>query len=331
MSNFTDHTDKFAKTDHDEEMKNDKQPSKLAAFVTMANSGKVPSELSESVLMYTGDGHSVPPVNMDSRNCINDRKGTVRWQRGQLSDTKCRQSDGDNCCYVECPDSDTAEYANKVLTKVARKLNRAGRDGKMVTIHAEEDYALCQMNVLNNLRKNVTVVVQSNSDLNVFNENLNKVLEFGMPSLHTLYVPFLLFGGKISGEGAKALAAINLVNLTSLRVTYNSIGDDGAKALANGNLTNLTSLDVSNNDIGDDGAKALANGNLTNLTSLEVHENRIGGEGAKALAAGNLVNLTSLDVRHNQIGAEGAKALAAGNLVSLTSLNVSYNNIGGKP
>ena len=38
MSNFTDHTDKFAKTDHVEEMKNDKQPSKLAAFVT--NSGK---------------------------------------------------------------------------------------------------------------------------------------------------------------------------------------------------------------------------------------------------------------------------------------------------
>ncbi|WP_264375506.1 AAA family ATPase [Wolbachia endosymbiont (group B) of Sphaerophoria taeniata] len=96
----------------------------------------------------------------------------------------------------------------------------------------------------------------------------------------------------IGDEGAKALANVNLANLTQLDLSWNKIDAEGAKALANGNLTNLTSLNLSFNDIGDEGAKALANGNLKNLTSLDVSCNNIGDEGAEALA-----DLKKVDVK----------------------------------
>ena len=66
-----------------------------------------------------------------------------------------------------------------------------------------------------------------------------------------------------------------LVNLTSLDLAGNNIGDDGARALAG--LVNLTSLDLSGNEIGDDGARALAG--LVKLTSLNLSGNAIGDDG----------------------------------------------------
>ena len=111
-----------------------------------------------------------------------------------------------------------------------------------------------------------------------------------------------------------------LVNLISLDLAGNNIGDDGARALAG--LVKLTSLDLAINEIGDDGARALAG--LVKLTSLDLAINEIGDDGARALAG--LVKLTSLDLPLNEIGDDGARALAG--LVNLTSLNLSGNAIG---
>ena len=62
-----------------------------------------------------------------------------------------------------------------------------------------------------------------------------------------------------------------LVNLTSLYLDGNHIGDEGAQALKG--LVNLTSLNLRNNNIGDAGAQALKG--LVNLTSLDLRRNRI--------------------------------------------------------
>ena len=96
-------------------------------------------------------------------------------------------------------------------------------------------------------------------------------------------------------DGELLTALCGLLNLTSLNLWNNNIGDAGAQALAG--LVNLTSLDLWNNNIGDAGAQALAG--LVNLTSLDLSDNRIGAAGAQALAG--LVNLTSLDLWNNDI------------------------------
>jgi len=80
----------------------------------------------------------------------------------------------------------------------------------------------------------------------------------------------------------------NLVNLTSLDLTYNDIEAEGVQALKG--LTGLTSLDLSGNRIGDEGVQALKG--LVNLTSLGLAENGI--EDVSPLAS--LRNLRSIDL-----------------------------------
>ena len=70
-------------------------------------------------------------------------------------------------------------------------------------------------------------------------------------------------------DGELLTALCGLLNLTSLNLWNNNIGDAGAQALAG--LVNLTSLDLWNNNIGDAGAQALAG--LVNLTSLDLSDN----------------------------------------------------------
>ena len=75
-------------------------------------------------------------------------------------------------------------------------------------------------------------------------------------------------------------------------------------------LTGITSLDLSFNSIGADGAPAIA-ASLTGLTSLDLSANSIGAAGAQAIAA-SLTGLTSLSLRGNSIGADGVRAVFDG-------------------
>ena len=132
-----------------------------------------------------------------------------------------------------------------------------------------------------------------------------------------------LSDNKIGDDGAHVIAA-SLTSLTSLSLNGNGIGAAGARAIA-ASITGLTSLSLADNRIGDPGAVAIA-ASITGLTALNLDGNRIGGEGARAIAA-SLTNLTSLSLRNNYIGSNGARAIAR-SLTSLTWLDLSRNRIG---
>ena len=142
----------------------------------------------------------------------------------------------------------------------------------------------------------------------------------------------------VGDEGANLLSKALRVNtsLTSLGLGSNSIGDEGANFLSNALRVNtsLTSLDLGTNSIGDEGANFLSNALRVNtsLTSLDLDWNSIGDEGANFLSEALRVNtsLTSLDLDWNSIGDEGAHSLSEALRVntSLTSLNLDGNSIG---
>ncbi len=147
-----------------------------------------------------------------------------------------------------------------------------------------------------------------------------------------------LWANDIGDEGAASLAA--LTQLTSLDLWLNRIGAKGAASLAS--LPQLTTLklrgcriitsrdnvfleaDAWNNEIGDTGAASLAT--LKQLTSLNLVGNYIGAAGAESLAA--LTHLTCLNLSGNDIGDAGAASLTT--LTLLNSLKLGYNHIGPK-
>ncbi len=147
-----------------------------------------------------------------------------------------------------------------------------------------------------------------------------------------------LWANDIGDEGAASLAA--LTQLTSLDLWLNRIGAKGAASLAS--LPQLTTLklrgcriitsrdnvfleaDAWNNEIGDTGAASLAT--LKQLTSLNLVGNYIGAAGAESLAA--LTHLTCLNLSGNDIGDAGAASLTT--LTLLNSLKLGYNRIGPK-
>ena len=133
---------------------------------------------------------------------------------------------------------------------------------------------------------------------------------------------------------SQALAANT--SLTTLDLSQNSIGDEGATSLSQALAlnTSLTTLTLSQNSIGAEGATTLSEALAvkTSLTTLHLSWNSIGAEGATSLFQALAVNtsLTTLTLSHNSIGAEGAtsfsQALALN--TSLTTLHLCRNSIG---
>ncbi|XP_067039944.1 protein NLRC3-like isoform X2 [Acropora muricata] len=127
-------------------------------------------------------------------------------------------------------------------------------------------------------------------------------------------------------------------SLTSLNLSWNSIGAEGAYFLSQALRVNtsLTSLELRGNPIGADGANSLSEALKinTSLTSLDLFENSIGADGANSLSKALRVNssLTFLDLRDNTTGAEGANSISQALRVntSLTSLKLSRNSIGAE-
>ena len=153
-------------------------------------------------------------------------------------------------------------------------------------------------------------------------------------SLTSLFLSF----NSIGDEGANSLSEALRVNtsLTSLKLSNNSIGDEGAKSLSEALRlnTSLSSLDLCHNSIGDEGANSLSEALRVNtsLTFLELSANSIGDEGATSLSEALRVNtsLTSWPLGFNSIGDEGANSLAEALRVntSITSLKLFKNSIG---
>jgi uncharacterized protein (TIGR02996 family) len=116
----------------------------------------------------------------------------------------------------------------------------------------------------------------------------------------------------LKNEGAKALAAADLKNLTSLNLRSCNIGAEGAKALAGSPwLANLGEISLGFNRLGDSGVKALAaSPYLARLRSLDLGETRLTGAGALALAESpHLDRLEILDLSGNRLNKQAQEAL----------------------
>ena len=122
------------------------------------------------------------------------------------------------------------------------------------------------------------------------------------------------------------------INLQTINLERNSIGDKGATALSqNTSWTNLKTLCLGNNEIGDEGAGALSqNTSWINLQALSLGYNKIGAEGATALSKNTTwTNLQTLGLGNNRIGDKGATASSQNTTwTNLQSLDLGGNLIG---
>ena len=153
-------------------------------------------------------------------------------------------------------------------------------------------------------------------------------------SLTTLHLSW----NSIGDEGATSLFQALAVNssLTTLHLCWNSIGDEGGTSLSKALAVNtsLTTLGLHDSSIGAEGTSSLSQALAinTSLTTLHLSQNSIGYEGATRLSKALAVNtfLTTLDLSWNSIGDEGATSVSQALKVniSLTALDLSHNSIG---
>ncbi|XP_068738348.1 protein NLRC3-like isoform X2 [Montipora capricornis] len=126
------------------------------------------------------------------------------------------------------------------------------------------------------------------------------------------------------------------LDLTEIRIYFESRTSIPALSQALAVNTSLTSLDLSQNSIGAEGGTSLSQALAVNtsLTTLDLSDSSIGADGVTSISQALAVNtsLTTLDMSHNSIGAEGATSLSQALAVntSLTTLNLSANFIGAK-
>ena len=143
------------------------------------------------------------------------------------------------------------------------------------------------------------------------------------------------FESRTSVAAFSQALAVN-TSLTTLYLSGNSLGADGATSLSQALAVNtsLTTLHLSDNSIGDEGATSLSQAFAVNtsLTTLHLYHNSIGAEGAISLSQALAVNtsLTTLHLSDNSIGDEGATSLSQALAVnaSLTTLYLFDNSIG---
>jgi uncharacterized protein (TIGR02996 family) len=139
----------------------------------------------------------------------------------------------------------------------------------------------------------------------------------------------------IDRELADLFASPHAVNLVSLNVAEDRIGEDLARLLAaTKRLASLTALDLSGNPFGPDGVRALVESRhlMTRLATLDLSRCGLGNDGAKFLAGEpRLAGLKTLALRGNAIGNTGGKALASSpHAAGLTVLDLRNNRIGAE-
>lgn len=134
-------------------------------------------------------------------------------------------------------------------------------------------------------------------------ENLSKCK---LPNLITL---------RLSGTGMSTIKWLIHTNFPSLKVldiSNNSISSEEVGNIVQ--MIELKSLDLSYNNLGNAGTKILAHSQSRSLEYLGLRGNDIDDIGAKLIADANLPQLKTLDLRWNRIGAEGTAAFMKGKL-----------------
>ena len=145
----------------------------------------------------------------------------------------------------------------------------------------------------------------------------------------------------LRSEGAEHLAGLlsfpTCAPLTTLDLSFNSLGDTGAAEIGRalqGNAT-VSSLTVQRNGIGAVGAKALAEwvaSPSSRCVRLDLKNNNVGPDAVEFLAAvGASATLEEVDLSENQVGNEGSARLAESLQAStcpLQRLDLGKNGIG---
>jgi uncharacterized protein (TIGR02996 family) len=131
-------------------------------------------------------------------------------------------------------------------------------------------------------------------------------------------------------NAARLLAGCGLVELRSLKVSRNPLGDGGIEAICESDsLPQLRELWAYDCGIGARGARALANSALASkLQSLYLPSNKLGSKGLTALVCGDWGELAWLELSDNCIKATGVKALVASKTMKLHRLGLETNAIG---
>ena len=170
-----------------------------------------------------------------------------------------------------------------------------------------------------------------------------------------------LTANSVSDVGIIALAARSPIELSTLRLTLNPIGDDGVASLLGSalivhllhreprldfrrmeltsqtcsiiagsqKLAEITHLDLSGNEIDSSGMKSLAGATLPKLRRLSLRGNRIDDEGGIALARSPLMkSLTHLDLANNKLTQLAADELLAARRTPQTVVELSGNFLG---
>jgi Leucine-rich repeat (LRR) protein len=130
---------------------------------------------------------------------------------------------------------------------------------------------------------------------------------------------------QIGREGAIKLVD-NFDTLTYLDIGENNIDSEGITHIANSeHLVNLKTLNLQGNEIGDEGCIELANCSFNKITALDISHNFINERGIEALPKGeSLKHLTRLDVTSNYMSPDLFKRMFKSKLTSLKPKNLIY-------
>lgn len=137
-----------------------------------------------------------------------------------------------------------------------------------------------------------------------------------------------LLGPERLAEVLRRFEEMRPVAVTELILSFNDIGVAGARRIASSPIAvQLESLELCGNELGDEGIEALLGGTFTRLQSLRLSYNDISDAGARMLAeTKSLPRLRELNLRRNRIADAGIRALCSGDFPDrLTSLNLEYN------
>lgn len=119
---------------------------------------------------------------------------------------------------------------------------------------------------------------------------------------------------------------INEDKVIQLNLCGHDFGPLDVKYLIEFNLINLTLLDLSSNSIQPQGAFYLSQGRYPNLAILNLSFNEIGDEGVEHLSKASFRSLSQLYLFHNNIGKNGVMSLCSSGLTTrLEVLSLSEN------
>ena len=281
---------------------------------------------------FTMDGRRVPP---SQRRFINQDvvEATITRSQFKFGDSNSSESG-------LSPDGETiATYKKGMVSfkSISSLSNRS--DHLMIPIRGSNDKGLSLVGTVANnstgvSKKSIAILI-TKGDYGPFKSQMTKNL-FNSTAKQSKKMEELIFDGKqLEAVHANILANdSSWVNLQTLKLSNNNIGDEGISALSKNKIwKSLLTLDLENTSISADGVAVLCS-NITwsELRTLNLARNSVGDKGIANLSETKLwTQLEVLNLQSNSISAEGAVVLGSSKTWrNLDTLNLSNNPIGDR-